>query len=444
MTTPRGRFTRLGAAAAALALIASGCGGDDGTDGGTGTADLPDLTGETLEVAAVWTGAEQKTFEKVMAGFEEATGASFNYTSTGDEIATVLGTRVEGGKPPDIAILPQPGLLQQFAESGDLKPVSEDVGAAVDENYPAIWRNLATSGDQLYGVWVDASNKSTVWYNTNQFTQAGVEPPETWEDFLANAQTLSDAGIPVPVAIGGADGWTLTDWFENVYLRSAGPEAYDQLATHEIPWTDESVVTALETLAQLWGDPTLIGEPQDALQAAFTDSVTQVFSDDPTSAIVYEASFVAGVITDTSDFTIGQDAKWFPFPSIDDSEAAGVVTGGDVAVTFTGSKAAMAFLQYLASPDAAADMVSTGSFTSPNQNLDPSAYPDENSRALGQAIVDAGEDARFDMSDLAPSAFGGTPGAGEWKILQDFLEDPSDPAGTAAELERAAAKAFDQ
>ena len=442
MTTPRGRFPRLAAAAAALALIASGCGGDD-TTGGSGTVDLPDLTGETLEVAAVWTGAEQKTFEKVMSGFEEATGASFEYTSTGDDIASVLGTRLEGGEPPDIAILPQPGLLQQFAEAGDLKPVSDDVAAAVDENYASIWRNLATSGDQLYGVWVDASNKSTVWYNTNLFTQAGVEPPETWEDFLATAQTLSDAGVPAPVAIGGADGWTLTDWFENVYLRSAGPEAYDQLATHEIPWTDESVVTALETLAQLWGDPTLVGDPQDALQAAFTDSVSQVFSDDPTSAIVYEGSFVAGVITDTSTFTVGEDAQWFGFPSVGESEAA-VVGGGDVAVTFTGTDAAQAFLQYLASPDAAADMVSTGSFTSANQNLDPNAYPDENSRAVGEAIVEAGEGFRFDMSDLAPTAFGGTPGAGEWKILQDFLEDPSDPAGTAAELERAAAKAFDQ
>lgn len=46
------------------------------------------------------------------------------------------------------------------------------------------------------------------------------------------------------------------------------------------------------------------------------------------------------------------------------------------------------------------------------------------------------------MSDQTPPAFGGTPGKGEWKILQDFLRDPSDPKATAAKLEAAAAKAY--
>jgi alpha-glucoside transport system substrate-binding protein len=243
------------------------------------------------------------------------------------------------------------------------------------------------------------------------------------------------------VALGASDGWTLTDWFENVYLRSAGADMYDKLATHDIPWTDPTVVSALNTLKQLWGDETLVGDPADALQAAFPDSVSNVFSDDPASAIVYEGSFVAAVITDASTFTVGKDAKWFPFPSVDGSGAA-VVGGGDVAVTFTGTDAAQTFLQYLASPAAAAEMVSTGSFTSANKNLDPSAYPDANSKAVGQAIVDAGENFRFDMSDLAPSAFGGTVGAGEWKDLQDFLADPSDPEATAKQLEADAAKAF--
>ncbi|MFN8048098.1 MAG: hypothetical protein U0P48_05915 [Ancrocorticia sp.] len=54
----------------------------------------------------------------------------------------------------------------------------------------------------------------------------------------------------------GADvGWPLTDWFENIYLRTAGPDAYDQLTNHEIPWTDESVTKALEVMAQLWTNP---------------------------------------------------------------------------------------------------------------------------------------------------------------------------------------------
>ena len=63
-------------------------------------------------------------------------------------------------------------------------------------------------------------------------------------------QTISDFGVP-PLSVGAANGWTLTDMFENVYLAQAGPELYDQLAAHEIPWTDPSVKDALTTMAEL-------------------------------------------------------------------------------------------------------------------------------------------------------------------------------------------------
>ena len=447
MKTTRRRVTQLAIGAAALALVVAGCGGSSNSSGGDGTtptsggSSLPDLSGESIDVSAVWTGAEQKTFEKVTAGFEDATGATVNYTSTGDDIATVLGTKVKGGSPPDVAILPQPGLLAQFAESGDLKPVNADVSSAVDANYASVWKDLATNGGKLYGVWIDASDKSTVWYNKTQFDQAGVSAPATWDEFMTTAKTLSDSGVQVPVSLAGADGWTLTDWFENVYLRSAGADMYDKLSTHDIPWTDPSVTTALQTLSDLWSDKLLVGDPGTALQTDFTGSVTNVFSADPQSAMTVEGSFVAGVITDASDFTVGDDARFFQFPSVNDS-APSLVGGGDVAVQFTDSPVSQAFLTYLASPDAAAEMVSTGSFTSANMKLDSSAYPDATSKGLGEAIVQAGENARFDMSDLAPSAFGGTVGAGEWKDLQDFLANPSDIAGTQKQLEADAAKAF--
>ena len=49
---------------------------------------------------------------------------------------------------------------------------------------------------------------------------------------------------------------------------------------------------------------------------------------------------------------------------------------------------------------------------------------------------------RFDLSDLQPSAFGGTVGQGEFKLFQDFLNNPSDVDGIAQKLEDAAAKAY--
>lgn len=432
----------LGFAALLAACGSSSSPTPSGTGGEQSTGTYPDLSGQTISVDAVWTGAEQATFQKLMSDFESKTGAKFQYTSTGDQIATIVGTKVQGGSPPDVAMLPQPGLLTQFAKAGDLKPLSDEASAAVDANYSSIWKGLGSVDGTPYGVWIDASNKSTVWYNANQFQNAGIsDPPQTWDDFLAAGKTLADSGVRVPVSIAGADGWTLTDWFENVYIRTAGADKYDQLSTHDIPWTDPSVKTALETLAKLFGDHALIGDPNRALQVDFPTSVTNTFSASPSSAIVYEGSFVAGVVSSSTDSKVGTDALWFPFPSVNGSGPS-VVGGGDVAVAFTDNPAAKTFLQYLASPDAAALMVSDGSFTSANKNLDPSAYPDDNSRAVGQAIVDAGDNFRFDMSDLAPSAFGGTKGAGEWKDLQDFLANPNDIAGTMKQLEADAAAAY--
>ena len=62
---------------------------------------------------------------------------------------------------------------------------------------------------------------------------------------------MKASGVP-PYSIGGADGWTLTDLFENIYLRQAGPAKYALLTAHKIKWTDPSVTAALKTMAQVF------------------------------------------------------------------------------------------------------------------------------------------------------------------------------------------------
>ncbi|WP_371598179.1 ABC transporter substrate-binding protein [Streptomyces sp. NBC_00564] len=438
------------AAVIAGALTLTACGGDDSDDtaGGTETSgapesavQLPKLNGQTLEVAAVWTGPEQANFTKVLDEFEKRTGATVNFVPTGNNTSTFLGTKIEGGKPPDVAFLPQVGVLHQFAEKGWLKDIGTDAQAQLDKNFSAGWKDLGAYEGKQYGIYVKAANKSLVWYNTAAFEAAGItDTPTTWKDFIATAQTLSDAGSPA-VSIGGADGWTLTDWFENVYLSQAGPEKYDQLAAHEIKWTDPSVKAALTTLAELWGKDDLIaGGRSGALQTEFPKSVTQTFSGDTPAGMVFEGDFVTANINADTKAKVGTDAKVFPFPAVGDQ--APVVSGGDVAVALKDGAGAQALLTFLASTDAAEIWAAQGGFLSPNKEMDQASYKDDVTRDIAKALLAAGDDFRFDMSDQAPAAFGGTQGVGEWKDLQDFLKNPSDVAGAQSKLEADAAKAY--
>ncbi len=448
------RTTRAAAtlAAGALALTLTACGGDDDngggdegskpstTDGPAGLA-LPKLDGETLEVAAVWTGTEQENFKKVLAEFEKRTGAKVTFVPAQDPIINFLGSKVAGGAPPDVALLPQPGAIKQAVDKGWAKPLGAEAAKELTKNYSQGWQDIGKVGGKQYGVYYKAANKSLIWYNAQVFENAGAAEPGTWDELLTTAQTVYDSGV-TPFSVGGADGWTLTDWFENVYLSQAGPEKYDQLAKHEIKWTDPSVKEALTTLAEIWAKKDYVaGGASGALQTEFPASVTQTFTggDQPKAGMVYEGDFAQVNIGET-EAKVGTDAKVFPFPAVGDT--APVVSGGDAAVILEDSKAAQALATWLASPEAATIQAKLGGFLSPNKSVEASAYPNDVQKKIAEALVAAGDDFRFDMSDQAPQAFGGTPGKGEWKALQDFLKNPKDVAGAQAKLEADAAAAY--
>ncbi|MGQ4388121.1 ABC transporter substrate-binding protein [Streptomyces sp. SAS_270] len=443
--------TTIAAAVVAGSLLLAACGGSDdnkkdGNTGGSGkesgaTVTLPKLNGATLEVAAVWTGAEQANFKKVLAEFEKRTGAKVTFVPAQDPIINFLGSKIAGGSPPDIAMLPQPGAIKQAVDKKWAKPLGTDAVKELQKNYSQGWQDIGKVGGKQYGVYYKAANKSLIWYNAKVFENAGAKEPKTWSELMTTAQAVYDSGV-TPFSVPGADGWPLTDWFENIYLSQAGPEKYDQLAQHKIKWTDPSVKAALTTLAQVWGKKDFVaGGAKGALQTEFPASVTQTFTggDQPKAAMVFEGDFVQVNITQTKA-KVGTDAKVFPFPAVGDQ--APVVSGGDAAVILKDSKAAQALATFLASPDAATIQAKLGGYLSPNKNVDNSAYPNPVQQKIAKALIAAGDDFRFDMSDQAPQAFGGTPGKGEWKDLQDFLKNPKDIAGTQAKLESDAAAAY--
>jgi alpha-glucoside transport system substrate-binding protein len=427
------------ALAVPLAVLAAGCGGGGGSSGGSTTGSTnKDIKGN-VSITGVWTGDEQKAFQAVIAGFnKQYPNVKVKYNSSGDNTPTVLSTAVQGGNPPDLASVSQPGLMKDFVKKGALKPLTFARGTIV-KNYPADFVKLTTVGGKIYGLIFKGANKSTIWFNVKSFNNAGVKPPTTWDDLIKDASTIKASGT-TPFSVGGADGWTLTDLFENIYLRQAGPTQYDRLSVHAIKWTDPSVKKALQTMAQYLQSDLMAGGTSGALQTDFPTSVSNVFSNSPKASMVAEGDFVPGVVATSNPLKPISGYNVFPFPSVDGSAPA-VVGGGDTVMMFKDTPASEAFVEYLATPEASEIWAKKGGFSSPNKNVPASAYPDAITKATAIALAHA-KTFRFDMSDLQPAAFGGTVGQGEFKIFQDFLKSPSNVNGVAQELETSATKAY--
>ena len=395
----------------------------------------------TISIIGKWVKDEEKSFQAVLAPFKKANpGVKIKYTGAGDNVPQIVSTAIAGGNPPDLATLPQPGLMKQFAQKGSAKSIDFAKGV-ISQNFAPVWLQLGTVNGKLYGLFFKGANKSTVWYNVKAFKNAGVKAPSSFADLLKAAKTIRGSGAKA-YSIGGADGWTLTDLFENIYLRQAGGAKYDQLSNHTLKWTDASVKAALRTMAQIFGDTgNLAGGTSGALQTDFPTSVSNVFQNPAKAAMVLEGDFVPGVVASSTKLKPLSGYNVFPFPSIKPATKSAVMGGGDVLVMFKSNPASQALIKYLATAQAATIWAKRGGFSSPNKNVKPSAYPDAITRttasALGQATL-----FRFDMSDLQPAAFGATAGQGEWKLFQDFLQNPKNVDKTAAALESAAAKAY--
>jgi alpha-glucoside transport system substrate-binding protein len=434
------------ATTAILLVAAAGCGGSKkssgGTTGTTGTTSTttttPSNVSGSITLDGVWTGPEAQAFNAVIATFnKQYPNVHVTYKPVGDNIPQVLSTAVAGGHPPTMADIAQPGLVKQFVAQGVLKPITYATSVIL-ANFSPSWLALGQVNHKTYGLVFKASNKSTVWYNVTAFKTAGVTPPKTWPEFTKAASTILASGTP-PYSIGGADGWTLTDLFENIYLRQAGVAKYEALTDHKIKWTDPTVITALKTMADVIGKGSnMAGGTSGAVQTDFPTSVNNVFQKPPKAAMVIEGDFVPGVATVKA--TPVTDYNVFAFPSINNSPPS-VEIGGDTIVAFKDTPAVHAFMTFLASPQAAEAWAKRGGFGTGNKKVPVSMFPGVTARAAAAAIA-AAKNVVFDMSDEQPAAFGATVGQGEWGIFQDFLRNPTNVNGTAQALEKAAAAAY--
>lgn len=427
-----------GLLAAVLLTAACTSGGPDQRTAGDSSAS----TVEPLEVTAVWTGREQESFQAVLDAFTRSSGIPTRYAPTGADVASALDVRLQEQDPPDVAVLPQVGLLRSLAVRRALVPLDQDAQDAVDEHQAKFWADLGTATGMRYGVPFKVANKSIWWYRPQALTAAGVQPPATWPQAVAAARSVGASGSAF-LAVGGADGWPLTDLFENIYLDSAGPQAYDRLAGHDLPWTDATVLEALRQMQALAEVPgALAGGPDGVLGLDFPASVEAAFGSAPTAATVFEGDFVRDVIVGLSpDAAAGTDYDFFPFPRLGEGKAS-VVAGVDVAVATSDDPRAQQLLAFLATPAAAQVWAGRGGFVSPVQDLPAASYPDALTRRLVAQLEASQADGRVrvDLSDVQPPTFGATAGAGLYLHLQELLAGaPVEQVAAALETEATAA-----
>jgi ABC-type glycerol-3-phosphate transport system substrate-binding protein len=410
-----------------------------------GTSNAPTSSsspqGGSVTLWAEWTSAEQQAFLAALQPFETQNNITINYAGKGSNMDTSLEAAVQGGAPPDVALIPDPGTLQTLAKGGSIKDLTSIIGG-LSSNYGSAWNTLASYNGKLYGVWFKGANKNTIWYNPAEFAAASISsPPTTWEELIQDASTLKAAGV-TPFSLCTDVGWPVADLWQNVYLKTAGADKYNALAAHSVKWTDPTVTTAFTTLGQLVGTPSnLAGGLQGSLSNTYPECVDRVFPKagaQPQAAMVFEGDFVSLEITANSkNYSPGTTGSGsasctadpsktpcynffdFPAPSANSANKSAIQGAGDVAVLLKDTPQSEALIKYLAGPDGAAIWAHLGGFASPNKKVPASAYPDPVSKGIAQALVGASSFV-FSLDDLQ-----GTWEKNMWQDLLNFVKDPS-------------------
>jgi alpha-glucoside transport system substrate-binding protein len=402
-----------------VTLVATACSQSPGSTTPSGSA----AAGSTITVMSLWGGSEQDSFQKVLDAFKAKTGVTANFESQRTNYSTILQTRISGGNPPDVAIIPGIGFLRQFARQGSLKKVA-DVGVdlnAIKGNYPPGILEIGQVDGTQYAIMVKFNSKSTMWFRPDKFKTLGVSPATDYTSFV---KLLGDikAKNQAPMGLGATDSWTLTDWFENIYARQAGPEKYDQLFSGKLPWTDASVTSAVDTMKQAIKEEYVAGGITAALGRSFTDAIGQAFSANPSAVIYYEGGFVGGIATGQTNtaLKVGESIDWFDFPSINNNKT--VTIGGDVIAAFTTKPGVKEFLNYMTTADSGAVWAGTGAIISPIKSVPASAYPNDLAKREAAQVANASA-VRFDGSDLLPSGGGDQLGAALQTAIQNKTVD---------------------
>ncbi|WP_300681930.1 extracellular solute-binding protein [Nocardioides sp.] len=426
-----------GAVVASSALVLSGCGSSDssgkasGTSPGEGKAECSaltqygDLTGKTVHVYTGIVAPEDQAQKDSYKLFTTCTGAKVEYEGSKDFEAQVV-VRARGGNAPDIAYVPQPGLLNTLVQTGAVVEAPQSVADNVDKFWSKEWKNYGSVDGKFYAAPLGANVKSFVWYSPKAFKKNGWTVPTTWDEMMTLTKKISETGIKPWCAgaeSGEATGWPLTDWLEESVLRFAGPEAYDKWISHEIPFNDPSIATSLNKVGDILKNPAYvnggIGDVKSIATTAFQEGGIPITTGK--CALHQQASFYAANWPKGTDVSENGDIFAFYLPAADASAGKPVEGGGEFVAAFNKKTETQAFQTYLSTDTWAnekAKATPDGGWVSANNGLDVNNLVSPIDQLSAKLLADPQTVFRFDASDLMP----GEVGSGSfWKEMVNWI-----------------------
>jgi len=426
------RLHRLVPAVAAFSLgvaALASCGGDDES------SSSGDLNGKTVNVIGTWGGDEQKAFLQMVKPWEDQTGAKVKYTGTRD-INTVLTTGVASGVLPDLAGLPGPGQMAEYAQSGALKPLDDvlDIQTYTSETAPALVQLGQTNG-KTYGVFIKSAVKGLMWYSPKLHDYLA-SPPATWDDLMSQAKANQGNAKSIwclGLESGAASGWPGTDWIEDLVLRTAGSDVYTQWYEGKIKWSDPQIKKAFDmymsdVVANTYGGP------KTAVATNFEAAGDPLFANPPGCEFLHQASFITG-LGKFKSLEAGTDCNFFPFPDIDPQFAGAVSGAGDLFGMFHDTPAAKSLIKYLVTAPAQDIWVKIGGALSANKNA--TDYPDDISKRSAEILANA-KTFVFDASDSMPTAMNDA----FWKAMVALTNGSKSVDQVLSDLDSAQADAY--
>ncbi|MEU7801732.1 ABC transporter substrate-binding protein [Micromonospora arborensis] len=426
-TRPRQAFVIAGVLG--LALSATACGtGDDKKSNNAGSAECAAYDkyeghdGKKVSIYASIRDAEADLLERSWKTFEDCTGIEIDYEGNA-EFEAQLPVRVDGGNAPDLAFVPQPGLVKRFADAGKLKSLGADTKTMAEQNLPADWLKYGTVNGTLYGVPLGANVKSFVWYSPKLFKEKGWTVPTSWDDMIKLSDTIAASGIKpwcAGIESGDATGWPATDWIEDVILRTQGPEVYDQWTTHAIPFNDPRIVDAVNRAGTILKNEKYMNGGFGGVKSIGTTAFGEAGLPVTTGkcAMHRQASFYANQFPEGTKVSEDGDAFAFYFPAIDTAKGKPVLGAGEFVVGYADRPEVQAVQTYLASSEYVNSRAKLGNWVTANNKLDIANVASPIDKLSVQILQDKSGVFRFDGSDLMPAAVG----AGTfWKGMVEWI-----------------------